>query len=64
MTDKELKWLKWFAAGHSLLTEYNDEETWKAAFSLCKAGYLEGEGVITGTARFTVTTAGRKVIEP
>jgi hypothetical protein len=59
MTVKEIELLKWFADGHYFLTEYDDEETWSAAFALRKAGLIEGRSLLTGTAGFTLTEAGR-----
>ncbi len=62
MTGKELELLQWFAEGHELLTEYNDDDTWKAAAALCKLGLLDANGVITGTVRFNLTGAGQEML--
>ena len=63
LTSEERELLHWFADGNSILSEYDTDEKWKAAFRLQEAGLIDGKGIITGTAKFWLTPEGRKVID-
>lgn len=62
MIKTEINMLKRIAAGHTLFTEYNDESEWKLAFALRAKGLVDGRSLLTGTARFTVTEAGKALL--
>lgn len=62
LTEDELRVLMDIAAGHTLFTEYQPESDWKAAAALDKKGLITGKGLLTGSARFSLTDAGRALL--
>lgn len=63
MDEGDRKLLNWFNDGHSVLSEYDDQQTWKRAFAMRDLGLLEARGLYTGCAKFSVTDAGRAALQ-
>ena len=62
LSEAEIALLRRIGEQSPLFTEYTPEAEWEMAAGLRQKGMVKGEGLLTGTARFTITEAGERAL--